>query len=141
MPFTSSESSGIRQYSPSSGQSQGVLSLSQSGVLKMWEMTSQGPQTYLDVDALYHVGNCVKTLFLHYKRIRPPTVGESNKVDVEDGDMIIIAGNEKLAFLNPYDAQKPVLRRLSIPEGHVSMAQWRNLVMVGTKAGAIIGRS
>ncbi len=106
----------------------------------MWEMTSQGPQTYLDVDALYHVGNCVKTLFLHYKRIRPPTVGESNKVDVEDGDMIIIAGNEKLAFLNPYDAQKPVLRRLSIPEGHVSMAQWRNLVMVGTKAGAIIGR-
>ena len=119
----------------------GLLSLSQSGYLKMWNLSKvANPILYLSVDCLFHVGNCASVLLLGYKRNGVPKSANSEKSDnIDDGDMLIAAGDTKLAFLNPYDVQRPVLRRLEVEEGILCVAQWRNLLMLGTKTGAIIG--
>ncbi len=53
--------------------------------------------------------------------------------------MFIVGGNNTIAFLNPFDTEKPCMRRLEIREGIRCLTQWRNLVMVGTKCGYILG--
>lgn len=123
------------------GDTNGILSLSQSGYLKLWDLSSgsaSAAEKYLECDALYHVGNCASTMILHYHRTRAVPV-DQKKLEIDEGDMLIVTGNTKLCFLNPFDQNKPCLRRLEIPEYVSSIAQWRNLVMLGTKPGVIIG--
>lgn len=98
-------------------------------------------QSHLELDCLYHVGNCSKSLFLHYKRTNPGSLcaDDVKRLEIEDGDMLIVGGDEQICFVNPYDLERPCIRRLDFREGVRALTQWRNLVMVGTKCGLIIG--
>ncbi|CAD7929889.1 unnamed protein product [Amoebophrya sp. A25] len=121
-------------------KSAGVLTVSQQGKLKMWHLAPTAME-YLEVDCLFHVGNCSKASLLHYKRVNPGSVcaDDMKRLDLEDGDMLIVGGDELISFINPYDVDRPCIRRLDFREGVRCLTQWRNLVMVGTKSGLIIG--
>ena len=54
--------------------------------------------------------------------------------------MLIVTGDIVISFLNPFDIDRPVIRRLDVKEGIAGLTQWQNLVMVGTKRGQIIGK-
>ncbi len=64
----------------------GVMAISQSGRLHMWD-TSPQFKVHMEVDCLYHVRNCAKILFLHYKRTAPQSRSsvEDRHLFVEDG--------------------------------------------------------
>lgn len=64
------------------------------------------------------------------------------------GDLLVVGGNETLAFVDPVTRRK-VVRRLDLrhllepglsPE-ITALCQWRDLVMVGTRQGHILGTS
>lgn len=116
----------------------GILACSQSGKLKMWNIFPEF-KLALDLDALHHVGTTQKVHLLHFRRQLPPSsiLDARNILTLSKSDLLIVGGNETLSFVDP--KEKKVLRRLDFPIGVESLAQWRNLCMVGGKFGHIFG--